>query len=130
LADLKRVSKADELAKKVGALDTGLPNLAKEIPSLLSRTVSIGRTAIEHLQRGNAKEFNKQMAELMLNPGATAQFMTSSVKQGKINELVSSMMKLMDDPTRQAFIQSFTVPALAQEIGSGASRGAIQEAQQ
>lgn len=130
LADLKRVSKADELAKKVGVLDIGLPNLAKEIPSLLSRTVSIGRTAIEHLQRGNAKEFNKQMAELMLNPGATAQFMTSSVKQGKMNELVSSMMKLMDDPTRQAFIQSFTVPALAQEIGSGASRGAIQEFQQ
>lgn len=130
LADLKRVSKADELAKKVGALDTGLPNLAKEIPSLLSRTVSIGRTAIEHLQRGNAKEFNQQMAELMLNPGATAQFMTSGVKQGKMNELVSSMMKLMDDPTRQAFIQSFTVPALAQEIGSTAARGAIQESQQ
>lgn len=117
LADLKRSSKADELARKVGALDSGIPNITKEIPSLLSRTVSIGRAAIEHLQRGNAKEFNKQMSELVLDPASLAQFMTSGVKQGKLNELVSSMMKLMDEPTKVAFIQSFTVPSAAQEVG-------------
>lgn len=117
LADLKRASKADELARKVGALDSGVPNITKEIPSLLSRTVSLGRAAIEHLQRGNAKEFNKQMAELVLEPASLAQFMTSGVKQGKLNELVSSMMKLMDAPTKAAFIQSFTVPSTAQEVG-------------
>lgn len=117
LADLKRASKADELARKVGSLDSGVPNITKEIPSLLSRTVSIGRAAIEHLQRGNAKEFNKRMADLVLEPAALAQFMTSGVKQGKLNELVSSMMKLMDEPTKAAFIQSFTVPSTAQEVG-------------
>lgn len=117
LADLKRSAKADELARKVGALDSGVPNLTKEIPSLLSRTISIGRAAIEHLQRGNAKEFNKQMAELLLDPPAMAQFMTSGIKQGKINEFVSSMMKMMDEPTRAAFIQSFAVPSVAKEEG-------------
>lgn len=117
LTDLKRSSKADELARKVGTQESGLPNIASEIPSLLSRTLTLGKAAIEHLQRGNAKEFNNKMAELMLDPAATALFMTSGVKQGKLNELVSSMMKMMDEPTKAAFIQSFTVPTAAQEVG-------------
>lgn len=117
LADLKRASKADELARKVGEQAEGLPSVTAEIPSLLSQTLTIGKAAINYLQKGNAKEFNKQMAELMLNPPAMAQFMTSGVKQGKLNELVSSMMKLMDEPTKAAFIQSFTVPSAAQEAG-------------
>lgn len=117
LADLKRSSKAEELARKVGTQEGELPNLAAEIPNFLSKVVTLGRAAIEHLQRGNAKEFNNKMAELMLDPAAMVQFMTSGVKQGKLNELVSSMMKMMDDPTKAAFIQSFTVPAAAQEVG-------------
>jgi hypothetical protein len=117
LADLKRASKADELARKVGTQEAGLPNLAAEIPSLLNRTLTLGRAAIEHLQRGNAKAFNNSMAELMLDPAAMAQFMTSGIKQSKLNETVSSMMKLMDEPTKAAFIQSFTVPSAAQEVG-------------
>ena len=117
LADLKRSSKADELASKVGKQTEGLPNLTSEIPNLLSRTLAVGRAAIDHLQKGNAKEFNKKMSEMMLDPASMAQFMTSGVKQGKLNDLVSSMMKLMDAPTKAAFIQSFTVPAAAQEVG-------------
>ena len=117
LADLKRTSKAEELAKKVGSLDIGAANVAKEIPPLLSRTISIARSAIEHLQRGNAAEYNSQMAELMMNPGALAQFMTAGVPKGRLNEFTSSMMKLMDEPTKAAFIQSFTVPSAAREVG-------------
>lgn len=117
LADLKRSAKADELAKKVGGVEIGGPNVAKEVPSVLSRTVTIARTAIEHLQRGNASAYNQQMAELMMNPGALAQFMSAGVPKGRLNDLVSSMMKLMDEPTKKAFIQSFTVPALANEQG-------------
>jgi hypothetical protein len=117
LADLKRSSKAQELARKVGAQAEGIPSITAEIPNFLSRTVAIGRAAIEHLQKGNAKAFNNSMAELMLDPAATAQFMTSGVKQGKLNELVSSMMKLMDEPTKAAFIQSFVIPSAAQEVG-------------
>lgn len=117
LADLKRSSKAQELANKVGSLDEALPNIAKEIPSYLNSAVATGRAAIAYLQRGNAQEFNKEMANLMLNPVGMAQFMTSGVKQGKINEFVSAMMKLMDEPTKAAFIQSFVVPSAAQEAG-------------
>jgi len=117
LADLKRSSKADELAKKIGSAELGGANVAKEIPALLSRTISITRSAIEHLQRGNASAYNQQMAELMMNPGALAQFMTAGVPKGRLNDFVSSMMKVMDEPTRTAFIQSFTVPAMAHEQG-------------
>jgi len=118
LADLKRDSKAKELARKVGALDIGGPDVAKEAPQLLNRTFTLMKAAVEHLQRGNADAYNRQMAELMMNPGALAQFMTVGIPKGRSNEFVSSMMKLMDAPTRAAFIQSFTVPAAAKEVGT------------
>jgi hypothetical protein len=57
------------------------------------------------------------MAELMMNPGALAQFMTVGIPKSKTNDFVSSMMKLMDAPTRAAFTQSFIVPAAAKEVG-------------
>jgi len=117
LADLKRDSKAKELARKVSALDIGGPEILKEAPQLLNRTYTVMKAAVEYLQRGNADAYNKQMAELMMNPGALAQFMTVGIPKGKTNEFVSSMMKLMDAPTRSAFIQSFTVPAAAKEVG-------------
>lgn len=117
LADLKRSSKADELARKVGPQEAGIPSITAEIPSLLSRTLTVGKAAIEYLQKGNAKEYNTKMAELMADPAATAKFMTEVVKQNKLNELVSSMMKLMDEPTKAAFIQSFVIPSAAQEVG-------------
>ena len=118
LADLKRDSKAKELARKVGALDVGGPDVLKEAPQLLNRTYTVMKAAVEYLQRGNADAYNKQMAELMMNPGALAQFMTVGIPKGRTNEFVSSLMKLMDAPTRSAFIQSFTVPAAAKEVGS------------
>jgi hypothetical protein len=117
LADLKRDSKAKELARKVGELDIGGPEILKEAPQLLNRTYTVMKAAVEYLQRGNADEYNKQMAELMMNPGALAQFMTVGIPKGRTNEFVSSMMKLMDAPTRSAFIQSFTVPSAAKEVG-------------
>ena len=117
LADLKRDSKAKELARKVGALDVGGPEILKEAPQLLNRTYTVMKAAVEYLQRGNADAYNRQMAELMMNPGALAQFMTLGIPKGRTNEFVSSMMKLMDAPTRSAFIQSFTVPAAAKEVG-------------
>lgn len=117
LADLKRSAKADELARKVGEQEAGLPNITAEIPSLLNRAFTVGKAALEYLQRGNAKEYNNKMAELMADPVATAKFMTEVVKQGKLNELVSSMMKMMDEPTKAAFIQSFVVPSVSKEVG-------------
>jgi len=117
LADLKRDSKAKELARKISALEIVGPEILKEAPQLLNRTYTVMKAAVEYLQRGNADAYNKQMAELMMNPGALAQFMTVGIPKGKTNEFVSSMMKLMDAPTRSAFIQSFTVPAAAKEVG-------------
>jgi hypothetical protein len=76
------------------------------------------KAAVEYLQRGNADAYNRQMAELMMNPGALAQFMTVGIPKSRTNDFVSSMMKLMDAPTRAAFVQSFTVPSVAKEVGN------------
>jgi hypothetical protein len=118
LADLKRSSKSEELAKKVSALDISGPDVAKEAPQFLDRTFTLMKAAVEYLQKGNADAYNKQMAELMMNPSALAQFMTVGIPKNRTDEFVSSLMKLMDAPTRAAFIQSFVVPTAAKEVGN------------
>lgn len=117
LEDLKRTTQAGELARKVSNLPEGQVDVTKEIPSLLSRTVSILRAGVEHLQRGNSKEFNNKMTELMLDPKGMALFMSTDIKKGKVNDFVSSLMKGMDESTRNAFIQSFTVPQASNLAG-------------
>ena len=118
LADLKRSSKSEELARKVSALDISGPDVAKEAPQFLDRTFTLMKAAVEYLQKGNADAYNKKMAELMMNPGALAQFMTVGIPKSRTDEFVSSLMKLMDAPTRAAFTQSFIVPAAAKEVGT------------
>ena len=118
LADLKRSSKSEELARKVSALDISGPDVAKEAPQFLDRTFTLMKAAVEYLQKGNADAYNRQMAELMMNPGALAQFMTVGIPKSRTDEFVSSLMKLMDAPTRAAFTQSFVVPTVAREVGN------------
>lgn len=117
LADLSRKTKAEQLAAKVGALEGGLPDVAGAVPGLLSKTVTLTREALQYLQQGNQRKFNEKLSELMLDPSAMAQVMTSGIPKGRISELTSSMMKYMDEPTKAAFIQSFTVPTAARGAG-------------
>jgi hypothetical protein len=117
LADLMRKSKADELASKVSKLESGLPDVAAQTPDVMIRAVSVAKSLVRYLQQGNQKEFNTKLAEMMMDPATFAQFMTVGVQKGRIGELTSSMMKYMDEPTKAVFIQSFTVPAAAQELG-------------
>jgi hypothetical protein len=118
LADLSRTAKADELARMVRNVETGLPDAARSSPDFLNRYVTLGKAAFGYLQRGNAKAFNEQMAEMMLDPPAMAQFMTLAIPKSRVNETTAAMMKLMDDPTRAAFTQVFLIPATASEIGA------------
>jgi hypothetical protein len=117
LADLQRTGKARELSSKIGGIEGGLGKPIGESIDVLSRTVSIMKAGIRYLQQGNQAEFNKKMSELMLDPQAAAQFMSSGIKQGKIAEFTSSLMKGMDAPTRAAFQQAFIIPAAAEEMG-------------
>jgi len=118
LADLSRTSKADELARMVRNVEIGLPDVTQGQPDLLNRTLTLGKAAFKFLQRGNAEAFDKQMAEMMLDPAAMAQFMSFAIPKSRINETTSAMMKLMSEPTRAAFTQVFLIPAAAKEAGS------------
>lgn len=117
LADLQRTGKARELSSKIGGIESGLGKPVGEGLELLNRTVTIIKSGLRYLQQGNQTEFNKKMSELMLDPQAAAQFMSSGIKQGKIAEFTSSLMKGMDAPTRAAFQQAFIIPAAAEEVG-------------
>jgi hypothetical protein len=112
LADLRRSSKANELARQMRAVDTSLPDASNAVPPLLDRTLTFVRSALEFMQRGNQEAFNRQMAELMANPAAMAQFMSVAIPKGRIGEVTSAMMKLMNDPTRTAFTQVFAIPTV------------------
>lgn len=118
LADLTRLDKANRLGSKVKNVDAPNTNVAGEVPNLLSRTVSLFRSAVQHLQRGNTKEFNNKMAELMLDPAAMAAFMTKEIPKGKIRTLTETMMAKMDPRMRAMFIQSFTVTPITKAVGN------------
>jgi hypothetical protein len=117
LADLQRTGKARELSSKISGIEGGLGKPIGEGIDVLSRTVSVMKAGVRYLQQGNQAEFNNKMTELLLDPQAAAQFMSSGIKQGKITEFTSSLMKMMDDPTRAAFKQAFIIPAAAEEVG-------------
>lgn len=116
LSDLKRKARADELAKGAGAA----PEVTEKarLPQFLSATVTVFNNMLDALQRGNKAEFNKKLSELMLDPPKLAQFMTTQIPQGKVNELVSSMTKGMDEPTKRAFVQAFAVKPVVGAMGS------------
>ena len=116
LADLQRKALADKRATRAGAA----PEVSEStrLPAFLSSTVTVFNTALEALQRGNKVEFNRRIAELMLDPPKLAQFMTTQIPKGKVNEIVSSMTKGMDEATKRAFIQSFAVKPVAGALGS------------
>lgn len=114
LADLRRKTKAEQMAGG-GAL----PEVGEKgkIPQFLSATATLFNAAIDRLQRGNKDEFNKKMSELMLDPPKLAEFMTTVIPKGRVNEVVSAMTKGMDERTRSAFIQSFAVKPVTGAMG-------------
>lgn len=118
LADLSRTSKADELSRMMSGPEFGLPNVVGETPRVLNAKVTIFKALVSKLQKGDAEAFDKQMAELLLDPPALAQFMSYAVPKSRANDLTSAMMKLMSDPTRAAFTQVFLIPAAAKEAGA------------
>lgn len=119
LADLNRLAKSQELAKKGREMTDIQPNLSGEVPSLISRPIAVMRSILQHIQRGNSAAFNERLADLMLDPAAMAKFMSESVPKNKVSELTTAMMKMMNYPTRVAFVQSFTVPEVSKELGGG-----------
>lgn len=114
LADLRRKTRAEQMTGG-GAL----PEVGEKgkIPQFLSATATLFNAAIDRLQRGNKDEFNKKMSELMLDPPKLAEFMTTAIPKGRVNEVVSAMTKGMDERTRSAFIQSFAVKPVTGAIG-------------
>lgn len=114
LGDLKRSTKAEQLGRSVGTLKGADIDPLTGSPALLSRWVTLGKAALEHMQRGNAEEFNKKMAELMLDPKQLAQFMTS-LDKSKIPALTSAMAKLSRPDIGGALLSTFVVRPALQE---------------
>ena len=123
LADLRRNAKTNELASKVSGVNVGSASSAGEGFQVLNSTVTVIKSALQYLQRGNQVEYNRQMSQLLLEPAELAKFMTSTVKKGKIAEFTSSLTKGMDAPTLAAFKQAFIIPTAAAEVGGRGPSG-------
>jgi len=114
-ADLTRKVRADEMGAAAGTAPD-VQGKAK-LPQFLSATITTFNAALDALQRGNKAEFNGKIAQLMLEPQKMAEFMTTQIPSGKMTELVRGMTAGMDDRTRKAFINAFTVPSAAGLFG-------------
>lgn len=114
-ADLERKARAAALAKQSGAA----PEVQEKarIPQFLSATATIFNNTLDALQRGNKAEFNRRITELMLDPPKLAEFMTTQIPKAKIQEVTSALTAGMDDRTRRAFFQAFSVRPLTELIG-------------
>lgn len=115
VADLKRKARSEQLAQGAGAI----PEVADKakLPPFLSSTITVVNNMLDALQRGNKAEYNKFVSTLMLDPPKLAQFMTTQIPKGKVDELVTAMTKGMDEGTKRAFIQSFTVKPVTGAMG-------------
>ena len=87
------------------------------LPQFLSATATIFNNTLDALQRGNKAEFNRRITELMLDPPKLAEFMTTQIPKAKIQEVTSALTAGMDDRTRRAFFQAFSVRPLTELIG-------------
>ncbi len=114
-ADLERKARAAALAKQSGAA----PEVQEKarLPQFLSATATIFNNTLDALQRGNKAEFNRRITELMLDPPKLAEFMTTQLPKAKIQEVTSALTAGMDDRTRRAFFQAFSVRPLTELIG-------------
>lgn len=117
LADLSRKTKADEIASKVGALEPGTTDVAAAVPPWIDRGITVLKEGLRYLQRGNQKEFNNRMAELMLNPSQMAQLLTEGVPKGKMNKTIELIYGNLDDTMKGAFIQNFGTTTTGQVAG-------------
>ena len=114
LADLQRKAKADQLSLGVSPVPQGAENISNIVPSMLSRTATVAKTALDYLQKGNKEEYNKQVTRLLLNPKELGDFL-SSVPKAKEDSLAKAMLKLMKPETRDAFLQTFAVQPIVQQ---------------
>ena len=117
LADLSRKAKADEIAAKVGFLESGTKDVAGMVPPWIDRGVTVLKEGLRFLQKGNQKEFNARMAELMLNPQQMAQLLTEGVPKSKMNKTIELIYGNLDAPLKSAFIQNFGTTTVGQTAG-------------
>jgi hypothetical protein len=117
LADLQRSTKAQEMSSKIRNVDGGLGDQAGQGFEVLNQKVTIMKSALRYLQRGNQAAFDQKLTELLLDPAGTAQFITSGIKQGEIAKFTQALMRVMAPNTRAAFTQAFIIPAAAEEAG-------------
>lgn len=115
LADLQRKAKATSLSSGVSPIPEGAENISNIVPSMLSRTATVAKAALDYLQKGNKEEYNKQITALLLNPQELSVFL-SSLPKAKEDSVAKAMLKLMSPETRSAFIQTFAIQPIAKEM--------------
>lgn len=120
-ADLARQGKAESLAKGVTDLENAIPTPGKGI-NALNQAVTLAKSVVSYLEKGSQKEFDRKMAQMMMNPQEMATFL-QTFPTSKVDNVVSAMMKKMSPDTRRAFIQQFTIePVANQATNSGIPR--------
>lgn len=104
-ADLSRSKKAADLAKQI---EKDAPDVLQgaEGINVLDRYVTIFKSAMESLRRGNQDKFDAKVAELMADPQKLALFIEAIPKKDAAN-IATAMYAKMSPQMQQAFQQYF-----------------------
>lgn len=116
--DLSRTAKAKDLASKIRQQEPEIASSA--IPFVLEQKVTIFRSALNYIQRGNQAKVDQFFAELFAEPKNLALFI-EAVPKTAMNDIVSSMLKVATPKMREAFIQRFSIGTAA-EAAEGVNR--------
>lgn len=103
-ADLARKQKAIEAGKQVKGEEADVFATGKEIPGLLSATLSVAKSVLDRLARGSQKDFDNLMLDLTLNPQKLADFLEAVPK--KDTEGVVGAMLAKSSPETRTLLQN------------------------
>jgi len=105
-SDLARAERAT-LASSKGVASKGIESEANVIPGLISTPIAVTKSIINTLQRGSQKEFDKTVANLMLNPQQMVSFI-EGLSNNRRDTVVELFIQRMSPSVRKDFVQFVT----------------------
>ena len=115
-ADLLRQEKALLSGKGIEGAKPAEIAQAQEIPGFISAKVTFVKNIFRDLAKGSQKDFDRQMADLLLNPQKFADFLDTIPAQNQ-EQIFKAMSAKMSPSVRSQFAQMYATRPTVQELG-------------
>lgn len=124
-ADLVRQEKALVSGKGIEKAKPAEIAQAQEIPGFISSTITFVKNILRDLAKVSQKDFDRQMADLLLNPQKFADFLETIPKQNQ-DEVFKAMSAKMSPDIRSQFAQMYATRPTVQETSRATAQQMTQ----